>query len=75
MSEPEVRVPCGVTRTTGRYVWVCVAPVHDTEKQRSSQLDSRGNPARSERHLFVRLHPWRDASHMSTDLSTPLSTC
>jgi hypothetical protein len=53
-------VPCGVTRSTGHYEWTCVAAVHDTEKQRSRQLDSRGNPARAERHLFVRRWPGTD---------------
>ena len=42
--EPEVRVPCGITRCTGRIEWVCVAPVHDTEKQRSSRLDAEAIP-------------------------------
>jgi hypothetical protein len=50
----ESRVPCGVTRSTGRFEWVCVAAVHDTAKQRSGQLDSRGNPPRAERHYMVR---------------------
>jgi hypothetical protein len=50
---------CGITRVINGREWVCIARAHDTEKQRSRQLDRRGYPARSERHYMVPRYPFR----------------
>lgn len=59
-SQVRSAVPCGVTTDVAGREWVCVAPVHDTGSQRSSQRDARGYTPRAERHWFVRRYPATD---------------
>lgn len=57
MSAPEpVGPPCGITRHSPSYEWICVASVHD-DGNRSHRRDQRGYIPKSERHWFVRRYP------------------
>lgn len=55
---------CGVTTIGGTGIeWICIKKVHAKwEDRHRAPVDSRGNPAQSERHYFVRRYPNRQGA-------------